>query len=130
MGAGSVLRCLLPSNSRLCTITTARAKGTQVTPAVVKDLLVAANRCAGQHDPDAPPGEPRALSHRASEVVCSRRMLPRPTRAPAAQSARATHMLTVGEQQKNILAPVTPARELQLVSMSVGPRYSRAVLVK
>ena len=128
MGAGSVLRCLLPSNSRLCTITTARAKGTQVSAAVDKDLLVGANRCAGQHDPDAPPGEPRASSHRASDGLCSRRMLPRPTRAPAAQSARATHMLTVGEQQKNILAPVT--RGLQLVSMSVGPRYSRAVLVK
>ena len=116
------------SNPRPRTMTTARANGTERSAAVVKDLLVAANRCAGQHDPDAPPGSPRALSHRASEVVCSRRMLSRPTRAPAAQSARATHMLTVGEQRKNILAPVT--RELQLVSMSVGPRYSRAVLVK
>ena len=111
------------SKPRPRTTTTARANGTERSAAVVKDLLVAANRCAGQHDPDAPPGEPRALSHRASEVVCSRRMLPRPTRAPTARSARATIMLTVGE-----MFPVT--RELQLVSMSVGPRYSRAVLVK
>ena len=116
------------SKPRPRTTTTARANGTERSAAVVKDLLVAANRCAGQHDPDAPPGEPRALSHRASEVVCSRRMLPRPTRAPAAQSARATHMLTVGEQASGEMFPVT--RELQLVSMSVGPRYSRVVLVK
>ena len=128
MGAGSVLRCLLPSNSRLCTITTARAKGTQVSAAVDKDLLVGANRCAGQHDPDAPPGEPRALSHRASEVVCSRRMLPRPTRAPAPRSARAPIMLPGSALRAGEMFPVT--RELQLVSMSVGPRYSRAVLVK
>ena len=106
----------------------APANGTNVSAAVTKDLLVAANRCAGQHDPDAPPGSPLALSHRASEVVCSRRMLPRPVRGPAARSARATHMLTVGEQRFREMFPVT--RELQLVSMSVGPRYSRAVLVK
>ena len=119
---------MAPSKPRPRTTTTARANGTERSAAVVKDLLVAANRCAGQHDPDAPPGEPRALSHRASDLVCSRRMLPRPTRAPAAQSARATHMLTVGEQASGEMFPVT--RELQLVSMSVGPRYSRAVLVK
>ena len=109
-------------------MTTARANGTAVSAAVTKDLLVGANWCACQHDPDATPGSPRALSHRASEVVCSRRMLPRPTRAPAAQSARATHMLTVGEQASGEMFPVT--RELQVVSMSVGPRYSCAVLVK
>ena len=109
-------------------MTTARANGTERSAAVVKDLLVAANRCAGQHDPDVPPGEPRALSHRASEVVCSRRMLPRPTRAPAARSARAPIMLPGSAQTSGEMFPVT--RELQLVSMSVGPRYSRVVLVK
>ena len=119
---------MCPSKPRPRMVTTACANGPDLKAPVTKDLLVGANWCACQHDPDAPPGEPRALSHRASEVVCSRRMLSRPTRAPAAQSARATHMLTVGEQNKNILAPVT--RELQLVSMSVGPRYSRVVLVK
>ena len=110
MGAGSVLRCLLPSNSRLCTITTARAKGTQVSAAVDKDLLVGANRCAGQHDPDAPPGEPRALSHRASDVVCSRRMLARPIRAPAARSALATRMLTGSALRAGEMFPVTRER--------------------
>ena len=117
-----------PSKPRPRTTTTARANGTERSAAVVKDLLVAANRCAGQHDPDAPPGEPRALSHRASEVVCSRRMLPRPTRAPAARSARAPIMLPGSALRAGEMFPVT--RELQLVSMSVGPRYSRAVLVK
>ena len=109
-------------------MTTARANGTAVSPHVTKDLLVAANRCAGQHDPDAPPGSPRALSHRASDVVCSRRMLPRPTRAPAARSARAPIMLPGSALRAGEMFPVT--RELQLVSMSVGPRYSRAVLVE
>ena len=119
---------MCPSNPRARPITTARAKGTKVSTAVVKDLLVGANRCACQQDPDAPPGEPRALSHRASEVVCSRRMLPRPVRGPAARSARATHMLTGSALRAGEMFPVT--RELQLVSMSVGPRYSRAVLVE
>ena len=105
-------------------MSTARANGPDLRAAVVKDLLVGA--C--QHDPDAPPGSPRALSHRASDDVCSRRMLPRPIRAPAARSARDPIMLPAGECAENIVAPVT--RGLQLVSMSVGPRYSRAVLVK
>ena len=109
-------------------MTTARANGPDLRAAVVKDLLVGANWCACQHDPDAPPGSPRALSHRASEVVCSRRMLPRPIRGPAARFARATIMLTGSALRAGEMFPVT--RELQLVSMSVGPRYSRAVLVK
>ena len=96
--------------------------------AVTKDLLVGANWCACQHDPDALPGSPRALSHRASEVVCLRRMLPRPIRSPAARFARATIMLTGSALRAGEMFPVT--RELQLVSMSVGPRYSCAVLVK
>ena len=73
----------------------ANGNGTEVTKAVDKDLLVGANWCACQHDPDAPPGSSQALSHRASDVVCSRRMLPRPIRAPAAQSARAPIMLGI-----------------------------------
>ena len=103
-------------------------KRSRADAAVVKDLLVGANWCAGQHDPDAPPGSPRALSHRASDVVCSRRMLLRPTPGPAARSARAPIMPTVGEQTLREMFPVT--RELLVVSMSVGPRDSRAVLVK
>ena len=119
---------MTPSKPRPRTVTTARANGPDLKAPVTKDLLVAANRCAGQHDPDAPPGSHRALSHCASEVVCSRRMLPRPTRAPAARSARVPIMSPGLAPSKNILAPVT--RGLQLVSMSVGPRYSRAVLVE
>ena len=119
---------MAPSKPRARPITTTRANGTERSAAVVKDLLVAANRCAGQHDPDAPPGEPRASSHRASDGLCSRRMLPRPTRAPAPRSARAPIMLPGSALRPGEMFPVT--RELQLVSMSVGPRYSRAVLVK
>ena len=85
-------------------------------------------RGPGQHDPDAPPGSPRALSHRASEVVCSRRMILRPIRGPTARFARAPIMLPGSALRAGEMFPVT--RELQLVSMSVGPRYSRAVLVK
>ena len=119
---------MCPSKPRPRMVTTACANGPDLKAPVTKDLLVGANWCAGQHDPDAPPGSPRALSHRASEVVCSRRMLPRPTRAPAARSARAPIMLPGLAQTFGEMFPVT--RELQLVSMSVGPRYSRAVLVK
>ena len=55
-------------------------------------------------------------------------MLPRPIRGPAARSALATRMLTGKAMCCGEMFPVT--RELQLVSMSVGPRYSRAVLVR
>ncbi len=51
-----------------------------------------------------------------------------PFAAPQPDPRAPTHMLTVGEQRFREMFPVT--RELQLVSMSVGPRYSRAVLVK
>ena len=54
-------------------------------------------------------------------------MLARPIRAPAARSALATRMLTGSALRAGEMFPVT--RELQLVSMSVGPRYSRAVLL-
>ena len=53
---------------------------------------------------------------------------PRPIASPAARSALATRMLTGSALRAGEMFPVT--RELQLVSMSVGPRYSRAVLVK
>ena len=39
---------MVPSNSRLRTMTTARTNGTERSAAVVKDLLVTANRCAEQ----------------------------------------------------------------------------------
>ena len=55
-------------------------------------------------------------------------MLARPIRAAAARSALATRMLTGSALRAGEMLPVT--RELQLVSMSVGPRYSRAVLVE
>ena len=55
-------------------------------------------------------------------------MLPRPIRGPVARFARATIMLTGSALRAGEMFPVT--RELQVVSMSTGPRYSRAVLVK
>ena len=83
-------------------MTTARANGTEVTKAVDKDLLVGANRCAGQHDPDAPPGSPRALSHAIARArlyahdACFLAPFAAPQPDPR---ARATHMLTVSEQR-------------------------------
>ena len=103
---------------------------TEVTKAVDKDLLVGANRCAGQHDPAAPPGSPRALSHRASEVVmyahdaCFLAPFAAPQPDPRARPTCSPSVSSASGE----MFPVT--RELQLVSMSVGPRYSRAVLVK
>ena len=112
-------------------MTTARANGTEVTKAVDKDLLVGANRCAGQHDPDDPPGSPRALSHRASEVVCAHdACFLAPLAAPQPDPRVRPTCLPSVSSASGEMFPVT--RELQLVSMSVGPRYSgsRAVLVK
>ena len=76
-------------------MTTARAIGPAVSSTVVKNLLVAANRCAEHDGHDPPAGSPRALSHRMRYVVCSRRMLPRLARGPTARSALALRMLTV-----------------------------------
>ena len=80
-------------------MTTARANGTEVTKAVDKDLLVGANRCACQHDPDAPPGEPSAGSRRcrASDLLYAHDACFIALFAPPQPDPRATIMLTVGE---------------------------------
>ena len=56
------------------------------------DLLVGANRCASQADPDPAASVPRALSHAKRDVVCSRHILPHLARCFACRSARATSM--------------------------------------
>ena len=117
-------------------MTTARANGTEVTKAVDKDLLVGANRCAGQHDPDAPPGSPRARSRIARAMLyahdaCFLALFapPQPEIGdPRARPSWFMHRRSRVNSASGEMFPVT--RELQLVSMSVGPRYrySRAVL--
>ena len=111
-------------------MTTARANGTEVTKAVDKDLLVGANRCAGQHVTLMPHLASPARSRIARAMLyahgaCFLALFAPPQPDPR---ARPTHAYRSVSSASGEMFPVT--RELQLVSMSVGPRYSRAVLVK
>ena len=83
-----------PSKPHPRILTTARANGTEVTASLSKDLLVAANGCAGHADPEPTPCSSHAISHGKRDVACSRGMLPRLPPSSTARSARATPMLT------------------------------------
>ena len=86
---------MCPCNRECRTTTTAQMAGTLPLQLLLEDLLVGANRCASQADPDPAASVPRALSHAKRDVVCSRHMLYRLARCSAGRSARATSMLTV-----------------------------------
>ena len=89
-----------PSKPHPRILTTARANGTEVTASLSKDLLVAANGCAGHADPEPTPCSSHAISHGKRDVVCSRGMLPRLPPGSTARSARATPMLTGSTQRR------------------------------
>ena len=61
---------MCPCNRECRTTTTAQMAGTLPLQLLLKDLLVAANRCACQDDPDPAAGVPRALSHAKRDAAC------------------------------------------------------------
>ena len=87
---------MCPCNRESRTITTAQMAGSSELQLLLKDLLVGANRCACQADPDPAAGVPRALSHATRDAACSRCVLALP-RSLLFRSIRArdSHMLTV-----------------------------------
>ena len=117
---------MAPSKPHAHILTTARANGTEVTATLSKDLLVAANGCAGHADPEPTPCSSHAISHGKRDVVCSRGMLPRLPPGSTARSARATPMLTGSALRAEKMFPVT--RGLQVVSISVGPRLDLVIV--